>query len=129
MPSTTKESRQYLMDNQTYSLLKLFNQRDSLSLDGLAAIYDKDFMDFVSSVSWMVSHNYLAIISDVSLLEGYDLTPDKPLEITQDGIMALDDETKARRRFKHSEFRAWFTLFIALFALFLSIISLYLQYI
>lgn len=77
----------------------------------------------------MISHHYITIVSDIALLEGDDLTPDKPLEITQDGIIALDDETKARRRFKHSEFRAWVTLFIAVIALILSIISLYLQYI
>lgn len=117
------------MDKQTYSLLKLFNQRESLTLDGLAAIYNKSFKNFVSPISWMISHHYITIVSDIALLEGDVLTPDKPLEITQDGIIALDDETKARRRFKYSEFRAWFTLFIAVAAFVLSIISLCLQYI
>ena len=117
------------MDNQTYELLKLFNQRDSLSLEGLAAVFNKDFVCFVSPISWMISHHYITVVSDIALLEGDDLTPNKPLEITQDGIIALDEERKSRLRFKHSEFRAGTTLFIAVLALILSVISLFLQYI
>lgn len=111
------------MDKQTYSLLKLFKQRDSLSLIGIGAIYNRDFTDFSSPISWMLAHNYLTIVPDIALLEGYDLTPDKPLKITQEGIIALDEEIKAQRKFKYNELRAWITVLISIIALILSIVK------
>ncbi len=104
------------MDDRTVELLKLFSERNQLSLHDLAAIYNCGYGDFAELVNYLMERGLLEIEPNYALIEGNDLTVETPLRITQSGRSALNIELKERRSFKYSELRAWLTLAIALAA-------------
>ena len=59
---------------------------------------------------------------EIDPLEGDLISFDTPLEITYKGIAAISQALKERKHFRHTEFRAWVTLLIAIAAFVLSIV-------
>ena len=112
------------IDEISLGLLELYSKRKHLSLSGLAAICDSNVFGVLEPVSYLIEKGYLQIEPNFASLEGSDLTPDAPIIITHNGLVALEAELKKRRNYKHSEFRNWFTLAIAIVSLIVSIIAI-----
>lgn len=104
------------MDGTTLEFLKLFNERNSLSLSDLAAILNADAFNLTGPINYMLEQNYIKIDPNISAIEGDYLTLDKQLEITYYGRITLNTELKSIKKYKYIEFRAWITLAIAIAA-------------
>ncbi len=118
-----------VMDDTTLSLLTLFKERHPLNLTQLGAILNADPFSLSDSVHYLMSLGYIRKGVEIEPLEGDLISFDTPLEITYKGIAAISQALKERKHFRHTEFRAWVTLLIAIAAFVLSIVSLCLQYI
>ena len=116
------------MDKRSFKLLKLFSSRNSLSLEGLSAIYNTDIDSFCSPVRYLMDEGFLQIEPNHSSLHGDDFTFNAPISITHSGRVALENEMKERKHFYFNELRSCITIFISVSALLLSLFSLYLQY-
>lgn len=117
------------MDDATLALLTLFKERHTLNLTQLGAILNTDPFSLPDPVHYLMSLEYVRKGMEIAPLEGDLISFDTPLEITYKGTIALVQAQKEQKHFKHTEFRAWTTLIIAVAAFVLSIISLCLQYI
>jgi len=106
------------MDKATLSLLKLFNERHSLSLIQLGAILNIDYFTLLDPVHYMMEQKYICKGNAALLehLEGDTISPDTPLEITYFGRISIKQAKKEHLHFKYIEFRAWMTLIIAIMA-------------
>lgn len=109
------------MDDTSFKLLKLYATRNTISLSGLSAIYNTHNDYWISPVRYLIEKEYLRINPEYVLLHNNDFTITAPIEITYEGKLALEQERKERQVFKFNEFRAWFTLIIAVIALVMSI--------
>mgnify|MGYP006980030273 CR=1 FL=1 len=118
-----------VMDDATLSLLTLFKERHTLNLTQLGAIIDVNPLSLSDPIHYLMSMGYIRKGMEIKPLEGDLISFDTPLEITYKGITAISQALKERKHFKHTEFRAWLTLVIAIAAFILSIVSLCLQYI
>lgn len=116
------------MDDATLSLLLLFKERHTLNLTQLGAILNVDVLSLSDPVHSLMSKGYVKKGMELPPLDGDLISFNTPLEITFEGLTAILQEQKDRKRFKHSEIRAWVTFGIAIAAFLLSILSLYLQY-
>ena len=119
------------MDKLTYNLLKLYNDRETLSLDQITAIYNKTQSDFEDAVHWLHKEGYIEIdVSDYLRGNSGDkiLRNNTICKITFDGKIALEAESSNRNYKTFNEIRAWITLGIAAFGLAISIWSLILQF-
>jgi predicted transcriptional regulator len=103
------------MDNQTLNLLKLFEERNSLSLVQLAAILNTDPISLSESVAYLKDLNYIKFQSNHKN-NNDSLTLDAILTISYSGRIALKNDLTSKKHFKYTEFRAWFTFLIALAA-------------
>lgn len=116
------------MDNYSFSVLKTYKSRSSLTLSQLSAIYNQSIFDVVEPVSYLRKQKFIRIESNHAVLHDFTeespIDPDTPLEITFAGKAALEAEIKSRRRLTFNELRAWITLAIAVVALIISIIAL-----
>lgn len=117
------------MDDTTLSLLTPFKERHTLNLTQLGAILNADPFSLSDPVHYLMSLGYIRKSVEIEPLERDLISFDTPLEITYKGIAAISQALKERKNFKHTEFRAWVTLLIAIAAFVLSIVSLCLQYI
>lgn len=111
------------MDDVSFELLKLYSQRDRLSITGIAAICNQDARTVAEPVLYLADMEYLKKYEG-SLKTGIF---DTPYMITHAGYTALETELKSRKHFKYSELRAWVALGISIIAIMISVISLLLQ--
>lgn len=111
------------MDDTTLSLLTLFKERHTLNLTQLGAILNADPFSLSDPVHYLMSLGYIRKGVEIEPLEGDLISFDTPLEITYKGIAAISQALKERKNFKHTEFRAWVTLLIAIAATALQITS------
>lgn len=112
------------VDKFSLELLRLFYKRETLSLNDLAAIYDVNFFSFAKPIDYLIAIGYLEIDTNYAIIHGSDLTPESPIILTQKGKIALESELTNRRIFIFTEFRAWFTLAIAVISLIVSIVAI-----
>ena len=111
------------MDDVSFELLKLYAQRDKLSIKDISAILNHNARSITEPVMYLVNMEYLRqhkASGDTGLF-------DTSYSITHVGRIALEEEQKIRRHFRYTELRAWITLGIAIIALMISVISLLLQ--
>lgn len=104
------------MTNESLKLLQLYMKRDTISLKGLGAIYNNDPEYWCHPIAYLRDQGYIEILPSYVLLNGNAFTLDAPFRITYKGKTALESELKSRKHFNFNEFRAWFTLAIALAA-------------
>ena len=117
------------MDDATLALLTLFKERHTLNLTQLGAILNVDPFSLSDPVHYLMSLGYIRKCMERDPLEEDLISFDTPLEITYKGAIAISQALKDKKHFKHTEFRAWVTLLIAIAAFALSIVSICLQYI
>lgn len=113
------------MDDNSFLLLKLYLERESLSASDLALLSNGNSRDYLEPILYLVDRMYLEVMPLYN-----DNHPKKlniKYRITPDGRRALEAEEKERRRYKHNEIRAWITLAIAIAAFILSVVSMILQ--
>nr|WP_302144140.1 hypothetical protein [uncultured Schaedlerella sp.] len=105
------------MTNQSLKLLELFSKRETISLNDLGAIYNNDPEAWCHPIAYLRNEGFLEIDPTYISLMGDRFTFNAPFKLTYKGQTALEDEIKSRRHINFNEFRAWFTLAIALAAL------------
>lgn len=116
------------MDDFSFSVLKDIGRRSSVTIIDLAAIYNRSVDHMEDPVLYLRERGYLDIERNYANL--YGLTSDSlisrntPLTISYLGKIAIEEERKSRKQHSFNEFRAWFTLAIAVIALIISIIAL-----
>ena len=115
------------MDDIIFELLNCFSKRNNLSAEKLGVIYNTDYLEFGGPLSLMIEKEYLTKDDPFEKYPDDLIYPECHYQITFKGKIALSEERKNRKRFKHSEFRAWVSLFIAGIALIVSIISIAIQ--
>jgi len=111
------------MDDVSFELLKLYSERNKLSMTEIAAICNRDVRIFAEPVDYLVGMKYLKKYEGARKTGIFDTS----YMITHAGNIALEAELKSRRQSKHSEFRAWTAIGISIIALIISAISLLLQ--
>lgn len=104
------------MDTTTLILLKLFNERHSLSVADLSAILNGDPVTLSEPIKYMLEKKLIEVELNSSMIEDDAITMDKKFAITYSGRITLEEELKLLKKNKHNEFRAWITLIIALSA-------------
>lgn len=111
------------MDDVSFELLRLYSQRNKLSIKEIAAICNQDVRIVAEPVLYLADMKYLR------KYEGNNKTGmfDTAYMITHAGHITLEAEQKSRKQFKYNELRAWITLAISVMALIISVISLLLQ--
>lgn len=115
------------MDDISFNLLKLFQERNSLSLIELGAILNCSAISLAEPIHYLREMNYLRVKSFHQDTDDDSISLRDSLAITFEGKAALEIEQKSRRHFKYTEYRAWITLAIAILAFILSVISLLLS--
>lgn len=104
------------MTKESLKLLKLYSKRDTVSLNDLGAIYNNDPEDWCHPIAYLRDKGFLEILPSYISIKGNKFTLDAPFRLTYKGKTALEDEIRSRRYINFNEFRAWFTLAIALAA-------------
>ena len=105
------------MDDITLAFLKLYKSKNKpLSLSDLSVITDNPHSSFISNIVWLLDNGYLEVDPGYSVLHGDNFSPKAKLIITQDGIIEIDRLSKAQRKHKFNEIRAWITLTISIAA-------------
>lgn len=116
------------MDDFSFSVLKDIARRSSVTITDLAAIYNQSIDYMEDPILYLRGKGYLDIERNYANLHG--LTSDSlisrntPLTISYPGKIAIEEERKSRKQNSFNEFRAWFTLAIAVIALIISIAAL-----
>lgn len=116
------------MDDYSFSVLKLYRSRSFLTLSQLSAMLNRSWFDVAEPVLYLKREGYLKVEPNHAAL--HDIKADDPIDahtpivISFEGKAALEAETKARKQHSFNEFRAWFTLAIAVIALIVSVIAL-----
>lgn len=105
-----------MLNDQSLKLLKLFSERDAISLNDLGAIHNTPPEDWCAPIAYLRREGFLEIHPDHVSLFGDDFTNSAPLRITYEGRCAFEAESKSRYRFTFNELRAWLTLLIAIAA-------------
>lgn len=112
------------MDDCSFSVLKLYKSRSSLSLSQLSAILNQSWFDVADPVLYLKREGYLRVEPKHAALYGVKsddpIDPDTPIVISFEGKAALEAEIKARKHTSFNELRAWITLAIAVLAFFKS---------
>ncbi|MBS6396707.1 MAG: hypothetical protein KH452_06100 [Clostridiales bacterium] len=116
------------MDDFTLALLKLFKERQILTLSQLGAILNVDCLHLSQPIHFLIEQGYLKKGIEIPPTEGDLLSLDTPIEITYKGIVSISLTQKEQKYFKYNEVRAWITLSISIAAFLLSVLSLYLKY-
>lgn len=105
-----------MLNKQSLKLLKLFSKRDTISLNGLGAIYDTSPEDWCAPIAYLRRNRFIEIDPTHVSLYGDAFTHDAPFRITYEGRCALEGESRSRQRSTFNELRAWITLLIAIAA-------------
>ena len=105
------------MHKLTHKILTLFQKRDILNLQQLAAILNMDELNIVENVLWLKKEEYIRCIE----FDKEDLNPDSigmldQYQITLKGKAYLSECHRNKLNKFWSEFRAWMTLAISLAA-------------
>lgn len=108
------------MDDFSFSVLKLYSQRASLTLSQLHAVMDLSIFEIAEPVNYLRSQNYLKIDPNFFPREDVEekglIAPDTPLCISFEGKTALEAEEKARRKERFDNIRSWATTIVAVLA-------------
>lgn len=116
------------MDDYSFSVLKLYKSRDSLTLSQLSAILNKSWFDVADPALYLKREGYIRVEPNHAALHDVKpddpIDPDTPLSITFAGKGVLESELKARRHLSFNEIRAWATLAIAIAGFVVAVISL-----
>lgn len=108
------------MDDYSFSVLKLYRSRDSLTLSQLSAILNRSSFNVSDPVLYLKKEGYLRVEPNHAAIHGINaddpINPDTPLVISFEGKAALEAELKTRRHLSFNEIRAWITLAIAVLA-------------
>lgn len=120
------------MDDYSFSVLKLYRSRSSLTLSQLSAILNRSWFDVADPVLFLKREGYLKVEPNHAALHNIKpddpIDPDTPIVISFEGKAALEAESKARKHTSFNELRAWITLSIALVGIVVAIISLLRQF-
>jgi len=88
------------MDDLCYYFLKLFSERNTLSINQISAILNQNSLEFVEVINYLRKNGFLRIEHNYSMLHKSDhnaISPQTPLSITFEGKRALELETKSRK--------------------------------
>lgn len=110
------------MDESTLNILRLYSERDSLSLHDLSVLMNCSVTAFSSQVRWLFENGYLEVSYCFSGVKS-EYTVSTKLRITQDGRNYLSQHRMQIRNHRINEMRAWITLGIAAAAFILSVIN------
>lgn len=99
------------MDKDTLSILQLIANREFVSVSDLDFILNDSLLSSGEFLEWLLDHGYI---------KHYDgdtgMSPESMFCVTHKGKMYLNNRNDLDRKSFWKEFRAWFTLAIALAA-------------
>ena len=99
------------MDRKTLSLLQLIANRESASMSDIDFVLGDSPLSSFEPIQWLLTNGYIEHLGGDN-----DMSPESTFCVTHKGKMYLNNRNDLDKKTFWKEFRAWFTLAIALAA-------------
>lgn len=99
------------MDRKTLSLLQLIASRESASMSDIDFALGGSPLSSYEPMHWLLNNGYIEHLGDEN-----DMSPEAMFCVSHKGRMYLNNRNELDKKTFWKEFRAWFTLAIALAA-------------
>lgn len=118
------------MDKQTFTFLRLFELRNTLSISDISTISNIDYKYAADIISWLFDRSYIKKVYNNPIdinSKANSFTSKTKFEITNEGRLALKNECQLKRNYILNEVRAWITLTISVISFLLSLANLFIH--
>lgn len=99
------------MDRKTLSLLQLIASRESASMSDVDFVFGDSSLSSYEPMQWLLINGYIEHVGGEN-----DMSPESMFCVSHKGKMYLNNRNDLDKKTFWKEFRAWFTLVIALAA-------------